>query len=145
LLCILAVVLVVAVTVPPPFRSPPPPSILIAPAPVHLAVLGVDEGNNNHIPSLIILSRKSLVHLQISRSYLPLMRRGKGGGGCSDHCDRLDSLLTAAMTTTANRIVEDGRTTLVHSPGSGMIHPVYSPSLLAAAPAHPPTAANQRQ
>jgi hypothetical protein len=53
LLCIIVLILDVAVAV------PPPPSILIAPAPVCLAVLGVNDGDNDCIPSLIILSMKS--------------------------------------------------------------------------------------
>jgi hypothetical protein len=65
-----------------PLLSPPP--IVIAPASIHLTVLGVNDCNDDCIPSLIISSRKSVARLQNSRLYLLLMPRG--GEGYNNCC-----------------------------------------------------------
>ncbi len=117
LLCIIVVaVLVVAVAAPSPF-------ILIAPAPICLAVLGVDNSNCNHFSSLIILLRKLLAHLQNSWPYPSADTKG------GNHHDRLDSVFAAATTTTTTTIIKDREMTLVHSCSGGMICWVHSLSL----------------
>jgi hypothetical protein len=123
-----------------PLPSCPPPSILIAPAPVCLAVLDVNNGNNNRIPSLIVLSRKlsPLVHLSISRP------NPSTDAKCDDHCHSLDSRLAAAMTMMmTTTIIEDGETTIVHSPGGGVILWVRSPSLFCCCCCCQPTTTSQ--
>ncbi len=53
MLCIVIVVLVLTIAAPPPsILFPLPPFILIATAPDCLAVLGIYDGNDNHVPSL---------------------------------------------------------------------------------------------
>ncbi len=144
MLCIDIIILVVAIAVPPPLPSCPlPPSILISPVPVCIAVLGANDGNNNCIPSLIILSRKLSVHLQNSRTYPSA--DAKEEGGCGNRCNRLDSMLTAATTMMTMTFVEDGETRLVHSCGSGMICWVHSPSLPGCRCHCPPAATSQQR
>ncbi len=128
---------------PPPLPPyPPPPSILIASTPVRLAVLGIDDGNNDHVPPLIVLSRMSLVHLQnFLQNFRPHPSAdAEGGGGCDGHHDRSYSVLAAATMTMTTMYSEDGETTLVHSHGSRMIHRVHSPSLPGCHRRRPPAA-----
>jgi hypothetical protein len=112
---------------PPPSILPPPPFHPNCPTPVCLAVLDIDDGNNNHVPSLIVLSRKSLAHLQNFWPYPSADTEGRGGG--DDHHNHSDSLLTAATRTMTMMIVEDGETMLVHSHSGRIIRHVHSPSL----------------
>ncbi len=111
------------------------------PCPRCLAVLGIDGSKDNLVPSLIIFLMKLLAHLKNSGPYPSADAKG------DTHCNRLDSMLAAAMTrttTTMTTIVEDREMTLVHASG-GMIHWVHSPSFPGYCHRRLPAPPSQRQ